>query len=150
MNAGNSTATAKASLADLCREWQKLLDDIPYARHLGLRAEVHDETLCVAMPFEDRLVGNMLLPAIHGGAIGGLMEIAAMVACSSAVRSSRMPKLIDSTTDYLRSCKAEKTWASAQMVRQGRRVVAVRTTTWQGERSRPVATGRMHLLTPVQ
>lgn len=132
----------------ICAEWQELIDGIPYAKHLKLKAEpASGSKICILMPFEDRLIGNMLLPAIHGGTIGALMEITALVACYAAVRSERMPKLIDSTTDYLRSGKTENTWASAEMIRQGRRVMAVRTTAWQGRPERPVATGRMHLLT---
>ncbi len=129
------------------QEWQGQLDRIPYAQHLNLTAELHQQMPCVFMPFEERLVGNMLLPAIHGGAIGALMEITAIVACSATTNAMRMPKLIDSTSDYLRSSKTENTWASAELIRQGRRVMAVRTTAWQSNRDRPVATGRMHLLT---
>ena len=147
MTDARSTLTDELAKGN-CVDWQAMLDSIPYAKYLKLQAEGQpDSATRVLMPYEDRLVGNMLLPAIHGGAIGALMEVTAMVACSIAVRSERLPKLIDSTTDYLRSSKTENTWATANLVRQGRRVIAVRTTAWQSRPDHPVATGRMHFLT---
>lgn len=127
--------------------WQQILDQIPYAKHLGLCVS-NDNGLQLVMPFKDKLVGNTMIPAIHGGTIGGLMEITALVACKALTKSARMPKLIDSSTDYLRSGRTQTTYAQAEIIRQGRRVLAVRTTAWQSDITVPIAVGRANLLIP--
>ena len=136
----------KAVLAEQTT-WQEILDQIPYAKHLGLYAR-HENGLHLVMPFKEELVGNGMIPAIHGGTIGGLMEITALVACKALTHSIRMPKLIDSNTDYLRSGRTQATYARAEIIRQGRRVFAVRTTAWQADTNSPIAVGRANLLIP--
>jgi uncharacterized membrane protein len=48
---------------------------IPYARHLGVRVAEFSEAGAVVfhLPFEERLVGNVTLPALHGGVIAAFM-----------------------------------------------------------------------------
>ena len=50
-----------------------LLDRLPYARFLGLESDQAGEVLTVTMPFADRLIGNPMLPALHGGATAALL-----------------------------------------------------------------------------
>ncbi len=60
-------------------DWQRLIAATPFAVFLGLRMEARGEgTICV-LPAQERLVGNPLLPALHGGAIAGFMECAAIL-----------------------------------------------------------------------
>ena len=56
----------------------EVLDRVPYARFLRLRAERQGDALTVTMPFADRLIGNPVLPALHGGTVGALLESAAI------------------------------------------------------------------------
>ncbi|RZJ25480.1 MAG: PaaI family thioesterase, partial [Brevundimonas sp.] len=55
-----------------------LLDTLPYARFLGLLTEQDGERLTVTMPFADRLIGNPVLPALHGGSTAALLELTAV------------------------------------------------------------------------
>jgi hypothetical protein len=43
------------------------LGRIPYAGFLGVRAELKGDELTLILPYSEHLVGNPLLPALHGG-----------------------------------------------------------------------------------
>ena len=55
-----------------------LLDTLPYARFLGLQSRMTGDDLVVVMPFADHLVGNPMLPALHGGSTAALLEMTAV------------------------------------------------------------------------
>ncbi len=44
-----------------------LLKLIPYALFLGLQVEQQGNEVITVLPFQDHLVGNTNLPAVHGG-----------------------------------------------------------------------------------
>lgn len=127
-----------------------LLACIPYARFLGVCAAIVDGELRCTMGFSDHLVGDSSIPALHGGTTGALLESAAIftVMWSSPIDAEtvRMPKTINVTVDYLRSGRAKDTFASATVTREGRRVVSVRSTAWQDDRDKPIATAEVHVL----
>lgn len=114
----------------------------PYARMLGVTAE---DDAVVRLPFRDDLVGNPLLPAVHGGVLAALMEIAA-VATLSAERSGRRPRTVDVAIDYLRSAKPSDLFARAEIRKTGRRVAYVQVECWQKDPAQPVAALRGHFL----
>ena len=124
------------------------IERIPYARFLGLRAELRGDELTLIMPFADHLVGNPLLPALHGGAVGALMEVTALTQLAIASKSQTFAKTIDIGIDYLRSGRPRDTYARARVVRIGRRIANVQAEAWQNERSQPIATLHGHLMTP--
>jgi len=124
------------------------LERIPYARFLGLRAELKGDELTLILPFSQHLVGNPLLPALHGGVVGALLEVTALTQLAIASKSERFPKTIDIGIDYLRSGKPLDTYARARVVKIGRRVANVQAEAWQGERSQPIATLHGHFMTP--
>ena len=131
-----------------CSDWQALLERIPYARHLGLEVQRDDVGLVVHMPCREALIGNFMLPALHGGVLGALMELTARVAAQRQDTDKRCPRILDSHINYLRSAQARSTFASAEIVRQGRRTSLVQVTCWQGEKSKPIASGQVQLLLP--
>lgn len=124
------------------------IERIPYARFLGLRAELKGDELTLIMPFSQHLVGNPLLPALHGGVVGALMEVTALTQLAIASKSEKFPKAIDVNIDYLRSGKPVDTFARARVVKIGRRIANVQAEAWQGERSQPIATLHGHFMTP--
>ncbi len=124
------------------------LERIPYARFLGLRAELKGDELTLILPFSQHLVGNPLLPALHGGVVGALLEVTALTQLAIASKSERFPKTIDIGIDYLRSGKPIDTYARARVVKIGRRVANVQAEAWQGERGQPIATLHGHFMTP--
>lgn len=124
------------------------IERIPYARFLGLRAELRGDELTLIMPFADHLIGNPLLPALHGGVVGALMEVTALTQLAIASKSQTFPKTIDIGIDYLRSGRPRDTYARARVVRIGRRIANVQAEAWQNERSQPIATLHGHFMTP--
>ncbi|KXS52497.1 PaaI family thioesterase [Marinobacter persicus] len=131
-----------------CPDWQALLERIPYARHLGLEVQRGDAGVLVHLPCREALIGNFMLPALHGGVLGALIELTARVAAQSQDTETRCPRILDSHINYLRSAKARSTFARADIVRQGRRTSLVQVTCWQGDENKPIATGQVQLLLP--
>ncbi|MDA0977325.1 MAG: PaaI family thioesterase [Proteobacteria bacterium] len=129
---------------------QALLDHIPYARFMGFRAEVEGDTVTTIMPFKDSLIGNVSLPALHGGTIGALLEVTSVMQLLFDTQCERLPRTVDISVDYLRSGYPVDTYGQAIVTRQGRRVANVRAEIWQTSRDRLIATSHGHfLLTPV-
>jgi uncharacterized protein (TIGR00369 family) len=123
-----------------------LLAAIPYCRHLGITGARKGNRLILTMPFGPHLVGNPLLPALHGGVIGSLLETAAIAQVMFDLGPQARPKPVDITIDYLRSGRAQTSYASARIAKQGRRVVNVHAEMWQEDESKPIAALRGHFL----
>jgi len=54
------------------------LQRVPYVRFLGMQVELAGEEMRVRLDFAPHLVGNAMLPALHGGVIGAFMEMTAI------------------------------------------------------------------------
>ena len=121
---------------------------IPYAQFLGVRAELKGDELTLILPFADHLVGNPLLPALHGGVVGALMELTALTQLAIASKSEAFPKTIDIGVDYLRSGKTVDTYARARVVKIGRRIANVQAQAWQAERANAIAAMHGHFMLP--
>ncbi len=132
------------------RDMVALLERIPYARFLGIGVDRKGSELTTILPFADHLVGNVALPALHGGAIGAFLEFTAVIQLLFDSDSERLPRTIDISIDYLRSGRPLETYGRAVVTKHGRRVANVRCEAWQEERHRPIATAHGHfLLTPL-
>jgi uncharacterized protein (TIGR00369 family) len=140
-----STLAAVLERARESGDYNLVLDALPYARFLGLRATLSGQTLRAILPFQANLVGNQGLPALHGGVVGAVLEMAALLQVLH-VSKGPFPKTIDFTVDYLRAARAEPLFAEADVQRLGRRVVNVRMRAFQGDREQPVALGRGNFL----
>jgi uncharacterized protein (TIGR00369 family) len=127
-------------------EFTPILEAIPYMRLLGLRAVVRDGDLLVHMPGADRLVGNPVLPALHGGTVGALLESSAILKLLRESDTVVVPKTIVLTVDYLRSARLTDTWARATITRLGRRVANVQVRAFQEEEDRPIALAHANFL----
>jgi uncharacterized protein (TIGR00369 family) len=115
----------------------------PFAQCLGLRVQ-GDGT--VVMPFSPKIIGNPVLPALHGGMTATLLETAAVVGVQREMGVSLPPKPIGLTINYLRSGRALDTYASVTIVKQGRRVVAFDARAWQDDPRKPIATAFGHFM----
>ena len=143
-----------------------LVTGVPYIQFLGVEFERRGDELTTVMPFRDALIGNPLLPALHGGATAAFLEVTAIITLSwtsiwedmesgvldvsdpDNVVLPRRPKTIDFTVDYLRSGLPRDAYARAQIVRSGRRYASVRVEAWQDNRSRPYAAATGHFVMP--
>lgn len=120
---------------------RRALEQIPYARFLGVTLEDHDDGPVCRLPFRDDLVGNVALPALHGGVVGAFLELAALVGLVEQTDSERVPRPIDFSVDFLRSVGPRDTRARAEIVKHGRRIANVRVVAWQDDPAKPVAAG---------
>jgi len=127
-------------------ELHRILARIPYAKFLGMTAAFAGDEMTATMPFSEHLIGNPLLPAIHGGVLGAFMEMTALAQLSFQQGSGRQPRTIDVTVQYLRSGKPLDTFARARMNRVGRRIANVYVEAWQEQRGSPIATLHGHFL----
>ncbi len=123
-----------------------LIAAIPYCRHLGITVTVEDRALLLTMPFAAHLIGNPVLPALHGGVIGSLLETAAVAQVMFESGGTQLPKPVDITVDYLRAGRGATSYARARIARQGRRVMNVHAEMWQEDESKLVAALRGHFL----
>lgn len=131
------------------QDMQAVVERIPYARFLGISVDRKGNEITTVMAFRDELVGNTVLPAIHGGAIGAFLEMTAVIQLLFDTACERLPKTIDVSIDYLRSGGPATTYGRAIVTRHGRRVANVRSEIWQDERNKPIAVSHGHyLLTP--
>ena len=125
-----------------------LINSIPYAKMLGIKAEFSGDGLLLILPYQDSNIGNPALPALHGGAIGGFMEVCAMAELRR--RSPNLPfsKPIGVNIDYLRRGKPIETYARADIFKEGSRVANVRVRAWQDSDEKPIAALSGHFLLP--
>ena len=113
----------------------------PYARFLGVRGERVDGRLECVLPFREEIVGNAALPAVHGGVLGAFLELTALLRLIDESGTTRVPKPITFSVDYLRSAGPSTTRARAEIFKLGRRIANVHVVAWQDDPTRPVAAG---------
>lgn len=144
---------------------EKLSQNLPYVRFLGIQFERRGDELTAILPYNDTLIGNPLIPALHGGVTAALLETAAVVGLSWSIlweemesgaldpetwdlKTARFPKTVDFTTDYLRSGLPRDAYARARINRSGRRYASVHVEAWQDNRARLFAQGTGHFVMP--
>ncbi len=123
-----------------------LIEALPYARFLGMSAKLAGDELTAHLPFKPELVGNVLLPALHGGVLGAFMEMTALIQLGLREPGRRQPRTIDVTIEYLRPGRALTTYARADVRKVGRRIANVHVEAWQDSRASPVAALRGHFM----
>lgn len=129
-------------------EYQTVIDSIPYMRFLGLTVSGDEDGPIVTMPGSEHIIGNPVLPAIHGGVVGAFLESTAIMHLIWARESQQVPKIVNLTIDYLRSARVVDTHAQAIITKHGRRIANIRIEAWQTDRAKPVAAAHAHFLLP--
>ncbi len=142
-----------------------LVQGVPYIGFLGIQFDRRGDELTAVMPFDAKLIGNPMIPALHGGATAAFLEVAAIIelawstmweemeagkieAVAVDTTPMRLPKTIDFTVDYLRSGLPRDAYARARVNRSGRRFASVHVEAWQDNRLRPFAMATGHFLMP--
>ena len=125
---------------------QQLVDAIPYCKFLGIEVDRKGTELTTILRFDKKLIGNPVLPALHGGVVGAFLEVTAVIQLMLEAESEELPKPVDIGIDYLRSGRPVDTYARAIVTKQGRRVCNVRAEAWQDEHTRPIAALHGHFL----
>lgn len=130
----------------MSRDFDHVVEQIPYYRYLGIEVRDTEEGLVSVMPFAEHLIGNPMLPAIHGGVTGAFLESAAIINLLAEVETESVPKTITVTVDFLRSGRPADTYAMGTLTRIGRRVASVRAEAWQEDRRNAIAAATLHFL----
>ncbi|TCP60242.1 acyl-coenzyme A thioesterase PaaI-like protein [Rhodovulum bhavnagarense] len=143
-----------------------LVRGVPYMQFLGIEFERRGDELTAILPYDDKLIGNPLLPALHGGVTAAFLEATAIIGLSWALiwddmesgvidprgltpeTLPRLPKTIDFTVDYLRPGLPRDAYARARVNRSGRRYASVHVEGWQDNRARLFAQATGHFLMP--
>ncbi len=143
-----------------------LVSGVPYLQFLNITFDRRGDELTAVLNFDDAIIGNPMLPAIHGGVTAAFLETTAIIelgwqALWGEIESGRvdaealtvetlprLPKTIDFTVDYLRSGLPRDAYARATVNRSGRRYASVHVEAWQDNRSRLFAQGTGHFLMP--
>ena len=143
-----------------------LVAGVPYIQFLGISFDRRGDELTGVLRYHDDLIGNPMLPALHGGATAAFLEVTAIISLSwsmlwSEIESGaldadtlvaghmpKLPKTIDFTVDYLRSGLPRDAYARAKINRSGRRYASVHVEAWQDNRDRAHAQATGHFLMP--
>lgn len=143
-----------------------LVHGVPYIQFLGIDFDRRGDELTALLNFDEKLIGNPMLPAIHGGVTAAFMEVTSIITLSwrhlwediesgaldadrlAAGDLPRLPRTIDFTVDYLRSGLPRDAYARARISRLGRRYASVHVEAWQDNRDRLFAQATGHFLMP--
>ena len=132
-----------------------LANAVPYIRFLGIRFDREGDQITAHLPFQPMLIGNPMLPALHGGVTAAFLEVTALISLTYAsllpeIAAGRfdlkdaapvLPKTINFGVDYLRSGQDKPAFARASVNRIGRRYASVQVEAWQEDATRPFALG---------
>lgn len=116
----------------------------PYAQLLGLSVEPGETAPLFAMPFAHDVIGRPGF--LHGGALAGLLEMAAVGALKQALDGEARIKPINVTVDYMRGGRDKLTRARGSVTRLGNRIANVEALAWQDEPDKPIAAARLNFL----
>ena len=118
----------------------------PYADLLGLAMEEDGgDAPVLVMPPGDGVVGR---PGyLHGGAIAGLLEVAAFAAVRRALAGAAVTiKPVTVTIDFMRGGRLTDTRARGRILRLGGRIASVEASAWQDDPAQPIGMARMTLM----
>ncbi|MEM9055460.1 MAG: PaaI family thioesterase [Pseudomonadota bacterium] len=128
------------------QQLEGFLSRVPIVQTLGMHCDIKGDDMTAVLPYQDKLIGNFTIKALHGGAMGTFLEMTAMAQLFIVADVERPPRTINITVDYLRQGRAEDLYARATVVKLGRRMASVRAEAWQSEREKPVAALLGHFL----
>jgi len=126
------------------------LEQIPYAGEMGITPLLMGDELTLILPYKPELIGNPILQALHGGAVGAFLETTAIVQIWLMGEPKPLPKPISINIDYLRRGKPQDTYARAKIGRQGSRVANVRVRAWQESSDDPISILHGNFLTAAE
>lgn len=118
----------------------------PYADLLGVAVERDEHGAPVLLlPFADHVVGRPGF--LHGGAIAGLLEQAALATLRHALDQDEVTiEPVTITVDFQRGGRPRDTRAAGIVTRLGTRVANIQAIAWQEDRSKPIASARLNCL----
>jgi uncharacterized protein (TIGR00369 family) len=120
----------------------------PYAQSLDMTIDgMVDGSPLIVMPFAQKVQGRPSF--LHGGAISGLLEMAAVAALAHALRENGDDarfKQVNVTVDFMRGGTPQPSYAVGTITRLGRTMANVESRAWQDDPAKPMATATLHYL----
>jgi uncharacterized protein (TIGR00369 family) len=124
------------------------IDLPPYAKGLDMTVSgLHEGAPLIAMPFAEKVQGRPGF--LHGGAISGLLEMAAVAAIIHALRErgeNASFKQVNVTVDFMRGGTPQLSYAIGTITRMGRTMANVEARAWQDDPDKPMALAYLHYL----
>ena len=113
---------------------RQFIEAIPHARALGMTLrEIGAGRAVIAMPFDERLVGDRATGVIHGGAVSALMDTCGGAAVMAHDSAPVATATMDLRIDYMRAAiPGRELVAEAECYHVTRRVAFVRATARDG------------------
>lgn len=122
---------------------------IPYCAAINL--QIGTDSLnkrLYSLPFARQNIGNIFLPALHGGLIGGFLQSCISLYLMEQQNLQESAQIIDYSTDYLLSGKPVDSYAQCEIMHAGKRISHVTATMWQAQSDKPIAFARAHMQMP--
>jgi uncharacterized protein (TIGR00369 family) len=119
----------------------------PYAQMLGLSTDGYENGAPILlMQYGSDVMGRPGF--LHGGAIAGMLEMAAIGALHAALSGEAKARFkpINITVDFMRGGREKETRAIGVLTRVGTRIANVEAFAWQDDRTKVIAAARMNLL----
>lgn len=122
--------------------------DLPhFAKEIGVTVDRLDgQRPVLALDYRADLCGNPGM--FHGGVVAAVLEWASLAAIKEDLRAKNSTACavpVNCTVTYLRPATERRTYASARIVRAGRRLANLQATLWQDSEDKPVATAMVNL-----
>jgi uncharacterized protein (TIGR00369 family) len=115
--------TSSRKSSDALR-FQRALDSVPYAELLGIKIkEVSQGSATVFIKIQKQHLQNH--GVVHGGVIASLIDTAMAFAVISTLPAKEKVSTVDLTVSYLQPLTKGTIWATARVLRSGRRLIRV-------------------------
>jgi uncharacterized protein (TIGR00369 family) len=128
-------------MSDIDTIARQFIEALPHSHALGMRLEsISEGSATIAMPYDERLIGDPATGVIHGGAVSALMDTACGAAVMSHPQAGVSTATLDLRIDYMRPATAGQTIRTrAECHHVTRSVAFVRAVATDDDASRPVA-----------
>lgn len=128
-------------MSDIAAIARQFIQALPHSHALGMQLDsIGEGTATIAMPYDERLIGDPTTGVIHGGAVSALMDTACGAAVMSHPQAGFSTATLDLRIDYMRPATPGQTIrATAECHHVTRSVAFVRAVATDDDESRPVA-----------
>lgn len=109
----------------------------PFSASLGEMIHISDDGGLWTLSPRPELIGNPLLPALHGGAVAAFLELACGVVVALKLDQHTLPRLISLNMQFLTSMRLRDVMARPDVRRIGRRVAVAHVEAWQDNPEAP-------------
>ena len=126
---------------------QDLINESPFLRRFDYDVDFgKDDHLLLRLPFSERLIGNAIIRAIHGGMVASFLENTAWLEVKARLGEEVVVRPFTTTNDYLRPTVDHDLIGQAKVVKWGKRSLSVVATAWQADPNKPVSQATCHFL----